>query len=279
MALAVFPQLFDQTLDYVITSGKASFTQMPLGFHTSRGHAGFVLSAVAMLSLVGLARSWLKPGYAWALFFVLSAAMWATDTRGVNLAYLAGLGYIGLRFTGRTLSWRRTGVAAALVLASFIAVSGTITLFDLEPFRSFPNLTSAVRDLSLDEMSQVNAAQELSSGRLEKFEIAVQAIAVRPLLGWGFNGFGISWSYFADWSRGKHQRRLAQVDGERVPVQEVLSTTRVALPTWAQTARSTGGGGYVNKAHNIILDTAVSVGLVGLAYLYCTRLFCDLGGR
>jgi len=276
LGLAVLPQLFDRAIDYTITSGQTypnnSYrmlsdvwkSQMPLGFHTSRGHAGFVLAATATLSLVGLVRSWLRPYYAWALFFVLSVAMWATDARGVSLAYLAGLAYVGLRFAGRALSWRRTGVVLALALASFVALDGARSLFDLQPARSFPSLTSAFRDLSTGEMSQVNAAQELSSGRLEKFEIAVKAIEERPLLGWGFNGFGLSWSYFADWSRGKHQRRLASVDGERIPVQEVLSTTRgnfVYLGTDGQEHR---GRGYVNKAHNIILDTAVSVGIVGL---------------
>ena len=264
LALAVFPQLFDRTLDYTFTNGKVSSSQMPLGFHTSRGHAGFVLAAAATLSLVGLIRSWLRSYYVWVLFFVLSVAVWATDARGVSLAYLAGLAYVGLRFAGRALSWWRTGVVVALALASFAALDGARSLFDLQPARSFPSLTSAFRDLSTGEMSQVNAAQELSSGRLEKFEIAVQAIEARPLLGWGFNGFGLSWSYFADWSRGKHQRRLASVDGERIPVQEVLSTTRgnfVYLGTDGQEHR---GRGYVNKAHNIILDTAVSVGIVGL---------------
>lgn len=275
LALAVLPQVFDWTIDYTETSGQTTSegrlasdmykVQMPTGFHTSRGHAGFVTSAVALLSLVSLARSWLKPRYAWPLFFVISMAMWASDTRGVYLAYLAGLVYVGLRFSGRTLSWQRSGIALALVVASFLTLGGARTLFDAGPFRSFPNLATVLTRASSEEGSTVvNTAAQLSSGRLEKFEVAVKAIRERPLLGWGFNGFGVSWYYFADWSLPAYRAKLATVDGERKNVQRVLNTSRGGFTYIGTDGNEYRGRGYVNKAHNIFLDTAVSVGLLGL---------------
>ena len=57
LAVAMVPQIFDWTVDYTKTSGRISANypemlvstmwkgQMPIGFYTSRGHAGFVLAA------------------------------------------------------------------------------------------------------------------------------------------------------------------------------------------------------------------------------------------
>ena len=282
LAVAVLPQVFNGTLDYTTTDGQFTLgqSQMPIGFHTSRGHAGFVTASVALLGLVGLARAWVKPRYAWVFFFILSTAVWASDTRGVYLAYVAGLAYVGLRFAGRALSWRRTGMTVMLVLLSFFTLGGARALFDAQPFRSFPSLTALLRPAS-NESAALNTAEQLSSGRLEKFEIAVKGIRERPLLGWGFNGFGLSWAYFADWNIPKHRAKLAQVDGESVPVLEILSTTRggfVYLGTDGEEHR--GRRGYVNKAHNIFLDTAVSVGLVGLLiYLVLACFVVWVGAR
>ena len=266
LALAMVPQVFDWTVDYTATSGQVSTRyaemlvstmwkgQMPLGFYTSRGHAGFVLAATAALALVSLLRGWLKPAYAWLLLFLVSFALWSTATRGVYIAYVAGLLYVGWRFAGRGLSWRRATLTLSLSLLGFAALAG-LRGAGVQPHRSVPSLSS----FEVAELSRADA-QTLTSARSELWRSALVGIAERPLFGWGFNGFGIAWPYVGNWREARNQMYLSQ----EVPIAEVESVGHYSFSYLGTDEQLRQGRVRTNKAHNMVLDMGISLGLVGL---------------
>ena len=267
LAVAMVPQIFDWTVDYTATSGQISARypamlvssmwkgQMPLGFYTSRGHAGFVLAATAALALVSLWRGWLKARYAWPLFFIVSFALWATSTRGVYIAYVVGLLYVGWRFARRGLTWRRAASALAVAALAFGTLAGTRALFDVQPHRSLPSLSA----LESGDLSQVDA-QALTSARSELWRSALTGIRQRPLFGWGFNGFGIAWPYIADWQAARNRGLLSQ----NVAIAEVESVSHYTFRYLGTDGQQREGRVRTNKAHDMILDAGLSFGLVGL---------------
>ncbi|MDQ3457929.1 MAG: O-antigen ligase family protein [Deinococcota bacterium] len=270
LAGGIFPQVFDWRLDYTATSGQVSARyptllvstmrqdQMPGGFFTSRGHAGFVLAAASMLALVGLLRGWLKPQLAWPGYTLITLALWATSTRGVTLAFIAGFVYLVWRFWGRAPTRRTLLWAVVLTGLTFGLFEGANSLQTLR-YRDFPSVQADPRTLS--------------SARTHLWETALRAITERPMFGWGFNGFGLSWPFVADWDRYRY--RLS----EGVPVAEIVSVNNNSFRYIGTDGQEYGGGVLTNKAHNLVLDLTVSVGVVGLllyAALFGYALFSTL---
>ena len=266
LACAMFPQALDWRIDYTDTSGQVSsnprmlvssmwITQMPIGFHTSRGHAGFVVAAAAVLALVGLLRGWLKPLYVWPGYFVLTLAVWFTTTRSIFLAFAVGLLWVLARFwhapSRRALLW-----AFLVPLLSFGAYQGASSLFTVET-RSVPALLPSTG-------TDLNTFLSL---RPRLWEPALEAVPMRPLFGWGFDGFGISWPYVADWSQYGYKLPSG------VPVERVLAPSNYGFRYLGTDGAEHQGNIYTNKAHNIFLDTALSVGLVGLLIYSALFLF------
>ena len=72
LALSIFPQVINWTIDYTATSGQlfrdnilASTifqTQQPIGLYSHRGHAAFVLAAVAVLAVTSWQKGWVSNG-------------------------------------------------------------------------------------------------------------------------------------------------------------------------------------------------------------------------
>jgi O-antigen ligase len=255
LALGIFPQVFDWRIDYTATSGQVSASRsyvlvssiwdghMPIGFFSNRGHAGFVLATAAVLALVALLHRWLKPHYAWAVYVVTSLAVVLTSTRGVWLAFAAGILYLIWRFWRQPASRRVLLWAVTPFVLSFAAFLAVNTVFDIQS-RSMPSL-----------QADLNA---LTSERQYLWGMAAQAISERPLIGWGFNGFGIAWAYIADWGRyGEYLSR-------GVPIAEITSVNNYGFSYLGEDGRQLRGRVKTNKSHNIILDTAISIGLLGL---------------
>jgi O-antigen ligase len=268
-AVAVFVQSIDWTIDFTDTSGRIieGFrplqTQsnvfkgfMPIGFTSNRGHVGFILAALAVLVLVCLLRGWLRKRTAWPLYVVFLAAIYLTSTRGVQLALIAGLIYLLVRF------WRSSGgrrvmfiALAPLILGGALLASG---LVGTGQARNLPALSDIVKN-----------PYRFTSARTNFWPSAVDGIQARPLFGWGFNGFGLAWPHVNDFSV-RWRTYLARVpDPERPGKTKPVDVVRI-LRNNHNSFEYLGDNGNVyrvrnvtNKAHNIILDTAVSVGLVG----------------
>ncbi len=274
-ALAIFPQVWDWRLDYTATQGQTYVrcfdaaqtdcyenpdatasgvhrAQMPIGLTSHRGHAAGVL---ALLGLFAAGLYLQRPRGSLLLLFTLAAlALWFTQTRGGWLALWGPL--VALAFF---LAWRRS--PAFLPALGLLAVGGfTYGLYwgagqvGLYETRRFPEL-----GLSL---SQTDA---YSSGRLELWRTAVQALPVRPLLGWGFDGYARAYPYAVDWNGADHHRLPVAL---RPPVRVVLGEDRLIYLEDSQGQRLLAPSPFA-KAHNLLLDLLLSVGLLGgVAYLF-----------
>jgi O-antigen ligase len=101
--------------------------------------------------------------------------------------------------------------------------------------------------------------EHFSSGRLHLWQLSLRGIAERFLWGWGFDGFGIAFPFVADWV-GRHQGYLL----EKVAVAHVLKLDDFTFDYQGIDGKLHAGILITNKAHNLLLDTTLSVGVLGL---------------
>lgn len=121
------------------------------------------------------------------------------------------------------------------------------------------------------QITNVSPANQAASGRVGMAAIALRGIQHRPWLGWGFDGFGIAYPYIHNpsWTP-----KVVSLDPASFEYRRLNGERKVyPIPSF--------------KAHNWLLDTALSVGLVGLLlyaaiWIYSLHLlfkspFRDLG--
>ncbi|MDZ8259844.1 hypothetical protein [Nostoc sp. ChiQUE01b] len=88
--------------------------------------------------------------------------------------------------------------------------------------------------------------------------MANRGISQRPLLGWGMNGFGAVYPYVR---YGRTIAKVIRLDDFSFDYQDKKGQIQAAqLPT--------------TKAHNLILDTILSVGLLGMASYLTLLVWC-----
>ena len=260
LALSLAPQVVDWTIDYTATSGERAYTNklrsgayvtwMPIGTYSHRGHAAVVLAFGGVLALLSLFRGWLKPIFALPLFTVLAFGVYLASTRGATLAFLIGLFYLVMRFPLMRL-WRNLSGQARIALVTVIPlVLAGAFFFALTGggARKMPNLSSGI--------------DNITSGRAYLWRTGYAGIQERPLFGWGYNGFGLSWPFVADWE-DPFKYGLIDRLSENVPVQEVLENNNYNFTYIGTDGERRVGRTYTNKAHNFFIDTILSVGIIG----------------
>lgn len=245
VALSIFPQVFDWRIDYTATSGLVSLSnpqmlestiwqrQMPIGLYSNRGHAAFVLAAVGVLTLLGWRWGWVRPLPATVICILASTGLFYTQVRGGGLALLVGATYLLWHWLWDTSRWW------------IIQRYGTTLCFTSCLF--------AIAALSLKNLEQ------FSSGRLHLWQLSLRGIAERLLWGWGFDGFGIAFPFVADWT-GRHHGYLL----EKVAVAQVFKLDDFTFDYQGTDGKLHTGILIANKAHNLLLDTTLSVGVLGL---------------
>lgn len=267
-ALAVFAQSVNWTLDFTDSSGRIlrelpqdrlSLLEsgifrgwMPIGFTSNRGHVGFVLSALTVLVLVCLTHGWLRNRVAWPLYALFLAAVYLTSSRGVLLAFGVGMVYLLVRFW-RDPKGRRVMLVAftPLVLGGVLLASG---LVGSGLSRTLPPLRTIIEN-----------PFGFTSARSNLWPVAVDGIRARPLFGWGFNGFGLAWPHVNNFDVKWRTYLARQKDNpkKRADVVRIVRNNHSSFEYLGEDGRTYRVPNLTNKAHNIILDTTVSVGLVG----------------
>ncbi len=230
LALSIFPQAINWRIDYTATTGQLIQdnilrstifqNQQPIGLYSHRGHASFVLAAVAIMTFVGWQWQWIDTPKAAIASILIIPALLLTQTRAGLLALLAASIYLLGRQHYKLL------VSATLVCLLVIGITTST-----RQINNFPLI------------------KQITSDRVYLWEMANYGISQRPLLGWGMNGFG------AAYPNVRHSRTIAKVTrlGDfSFDYQDKNGQMQTRqLPT--------------TKAHNLILDTTLSVGLLGMA--------------
>jgi len=284
VGLAVLAQTLDWRLDFTDTMRQEVPTpdpkqpnvllsniwqgQMPIGLTSHRGHAAFVVAAAAVLALVSLLRGWLAGRYAWPLYALSLLGVYLTATRGAQLAFGAGMVYLLFRFW-RVAGARRTLLLAFVPLALGVAgIVGSLTLGGSSGTRALPSLATLFKN-----------PDAFLSMRPDYWRIASAGVRERPLTGWGYNGFGLAFPYVNDFEV-RFKTFLAWEGGEPVDLDRLQGTDHYYFRYFGPDGILYRGRVMSNKAHNLLLDTAVSVGLVGLAlYLLLLGVFLAVTAR
>ncbi|MEH1903334.1 MAG: O-antigen ligase family protein [Nostoc sp.] len=232
LAISIFPQAINWRIDYTATSGQMMQSnilastifqnQQPIGLYSHRGHPSFVLAAVAVMTLVGWQWQWqwINTRLAAIAGTLIIPALLLTQTRAGILALLVATIYLLGRQHYKLL------VRATLVCLLIIGIVST---------------TRQINNLPL--------IKQITSDRVDLWQLANYRISQRPLLGWGMDGFGTAYSYVR---LGKKITKVIRLGDFSFDYQDENGQIKTAeLPT--------------TKAHNLILDTTLSVGLLGMA--------------
>ena len=274
-ALSIVPQIIDWRIDYTATSGQISDFdpqmlesaiwqwQMPIGLYSNRGHVAFVLAAIGLLALLAAFKQWLKPGPCGVIYAMTTATLFCTRNRAGVLAFLAATLYLLWQFWGRYRFPARSRKYLLFGLGS-VVICGAIGLLFVAPIRE--RVQALVSDGGLERFS---------TGRLYLWSLCLKGFFARPFFGWGFNGFGISQLFTADWT----DAHLKYLDNG-IAIARVTGLDDFTFDYLGVDGVSHIGMLITNKAHNYFLDTLVSVGIFGLiAYTLAIAAPCLLARK
>ncbi|HLO50896.1 MAG TPA: O-antigen ligase family protein [Kamptonema sp.] len=90
--------------------------------------------------------------------------------------------------------------------------------------------------------------QQVMSSRSPMWVLSLQGIKKRPFFGWGFDGFGIAYPYIRNPKKMPIVVKLDQFSYDYITIKGQIRTREI--PTY--------------KSHNLILDTTLSIGILGL---------------
>ena len=262
LALAIFVQVYDWRIDFTATSGLVSKSNpqrlrseiwkamMPIGFYTNRGEAALPLAIEALVALLGLLWGWISAPIAGTVYVSVCTALFYTKCRGALLGLLVALIYLLVIF--RSDSTKRLKIIChgfGLLVVSYFLFRMTAVLLT-------PDFTlrSSPRNFKLD-VSNLDS----SIGRLQHWKLGLKGIALKPWFGWGFNGFGTAFPFVGDWT-GEHQGYLLS----NIKVSEILDIGNFSFKYLGADGNEHMGLIMAAKAHNFIIDTAISVGILGL---------------
>ncbi|NJL77667.1 MAG: O-antigen ligase family protein [Richelia sp. RM2_1_2] len=254
LALSIFPQVINWRIDYTATSGQlfkdnilASTifkNHQPIGLYSHRGHASFVLAACSIITLIGWQKKIISQRNAITALTLIIPALFLTQTRAGIIAFVFGFIYWIYQSDFRNRHRSRIIVCTCLISLLFVGtVSSTRQL-------AFNN------QFNLDKYS--GFIKYISSDREMLWERAIRGISMRPLLGWGMNGFGTVYPYIHHGEPVDKVLRLGDFSFDYQDKNGQLK--RKQLPTV--------------KAHNLIFDTTLSVGILGLISYFVLIAFC-----
>lgn len=239
VAISIFPQVINWRIDYTATMGQlikpnilASTIfqgQQPIGLYSHRGHAAFVLAAVAVLLLVSWRWRWISTRKVTLLGSIILLALLLTQTRQAIIALFIGTAFL----LGR--KYYKALITLALICLLIISLAST---------------TRRINNLPL--------LKQITSDRIYLWELASRGISKSPLFGWGFDGFGTAYPYVINFNQTQKIVHLGDFSFDYLDEKGQIHTS--ALPT--------------AKAHNLILDTTISVGILGLLVYLALFIIC-----
>jgi hypothetical protein len=267
LALSILPQMLDWHIDYTSTSGQTDLLnpemlkstiwhrQMPVGFYSNRGHAAYVLAVAGILTLLSVFWRWVTVIPALFLYTLLTIALVCTQTRSGVLATLVATVWLLKRFGNKL---------RALKLPKYFWIIIFINLLLLVCYTFFRSaaILPTTGDTALTSYKNL---ESFSTGRFHLWLLSLKGIFERISIGWGFDGFGIAFPFIADWT-GSHRGYLPP---EKIPIEQIVSLQDFTFKYLGVDGKFYTGILMTNKAHNFLLDTSISIGLLGLSsYLF-----------
>ena len=243
-------------LDYTIHSGQlwpetehvlataVYRNHQPIGLYSHRGYASFTLAMASVLSLVAMRNRWLSARVAIPLIILCSVTLSLSKVRGALLAMLAGWLWLTITAPQRQ-SIRRLLIALSLIgILSFSWATIERRVGNAEIYASTPFEI---------------ALKHFTSDRIYLWKKAWKGILDRPWLGWGFSGYSIADATYLC----PKQSELIALEDYYAYCQLKTNKTKEVIEVATEST----------KAHNLILDKYVSLGVFG-ASSYFLLLNC-----
>lgn len=263
LALSIFPQLIDWSVDYTATSGQISNydnrllksgiwqMQMPVGLYSNRGYAAFVLASISGLGIISTTKHWIAFRLGIASVCLTSLALIATQARAGILALLIGIGcWFANNHYQMILRLRQQLQHIWIIwLCGFVGA-----IFAACIIASVPDAILIWRQATPETL------QDGSTGRFYLWSLAIDGFLVRPWIGWGFNGFGIAHLFVGDWGE-----QLSSYIPEGSSVTQILEISESMFAFVSNDGETYTGSVLTHKAHNLSLDVLLSTGILGLA--------------
>ncbi len=239
LAFSIFPQVLNWKIDYTATSGQLLRdnilvstifqAQQPIGLYSHRGHAAFVLAAVVILAIVAWQWRWISDRNFIICLVLIIPALLLTQTRAAVLALLVATAYL----LGR--KYYKLLIPVALICLVVIGI------------------TTSTR-----QIAGLPAIKQITSDRIYLWQLSGLGIVQRPLLGWGFDGFGIAYPYIYNQQWTPRIVQLNEFSFDYVNKEGQVGTKPIIS----------------SKAHNLILDKILSVGVAGMLCYGALLSFC-----
>ncbi|NJO50693.1 MAG: hypothetical protein HC840_16010 [Leptolyngbyaceae cyanobacterium RM2_2_4] len=243
VALSMYPQLIDWKIDYTLHSGQVwegtehilatavYRDHQPIGLYSHRGFAGFTLSIASVLALVAMKNRWLLPRTALPLVVLYTVTLSLAKVRGAMLGMLAGWFWLCL------IAPQSRRVSQILILLSLIGILSF----------GWATTERRVRNAEIYASTPFEVAlKHFTSDRVYLWQKAWIGFLARPWFGWGFSGYSIA-----------NATQLCPEETNLVAVEDYYAYCRdVDGNVIEMKTEST-------KAHNLVLDQYVSLGLFG----------------
>ncbi|NEP82299.1 MAG: O-antigen ligase family protein [Okeania sp. SIO3B3] len=233
LCLSIFPQIINWQIDYTATMGKLLKDNILVSSifrdHQPIGlysHRGHATFVLVVIGILIL----LNQKHGWLSFptstAILIPIVTALLLSNTRMAIIIGL-ISAVYLNGR----KYQKLLICLTLVGLLVVGLTTTT------RKIPGLSPL---------------KQITSDRIHLWKIASRGIRQRPFLGWGFDGFGIAYPYSKNQSQ-KHKPNVIRLEDFSYDIlgKDGQIKTKL-LPTY--------------KAHNLILDTTLSVGILGMLF-------------
>ncbi|MEG3974291.1 O-antigen ligase family protein [Microcoleus sp. herbarium8] len=251
LSLSIFPQIIDWRIDYTATMGQIIRADV----NASSIFQG--QQPIGLYSHRGHAAIVL------ALIIITTIVGWFSRFITTKLTVITLI----LTVPALLLTSTRSAILAVMVATAYllrgkyykvligITLTGVIAV----------GIMTVTRPL---DWSKPTIAQIMSS-RSPMWTLSARGIKKRPLFGWGFDGFGIAYPYIRNPQVTPIVINLNEFTYDYINIKGEISTRQI--PTY--------------KAHNWILDTTLSVGILGLlagmalwGYYVCLALNSSLRG-
>ncbi|WP_293271561.1 MULTISPECIES: O-antigen ligase family protein [unclassified Microcoleus] len=230
LSLSIFPQIIDWRIDYTATMGKQIRGDV-LASSIFQGQQPIGLYSHRGHAAIVLALTAITAIFGWFWRF--------TNTKLTAITLI--LAVPALLFTST-----RSAIVALIVACAYLL--GRQYYKILTGIALMGTLAAGIMTLNRPLNWQKPSIEQVVSSRSPMWELAARGIKKRPLFGWGFDGLGIAYPYIRNPQVTPRVVNLNEFTYDYINIKGEISTREI--PTY--------------KAHNWILDTTVSVGILGL---------------
>jgi hypothetical protein len=231
LSLSIFPQIIDWRIDYTATMGKL-IREDVLASSIFQGQ-----QPIGLYSHRGHAAIVL------ALTAITAIVGWFGRFTNTKLTAIT----LFLTVPALLLTSTRSAIVALIVACAY--------LLDHRPYYKILTGIALMGAIAVGIMTlnrplnwQKPTMEQVMSSRSPMWELSARGIKKRPLFGWGFDGLGIAYPYIRNPQVIPRVVKLNDFTYDYINIKGEISTREI--PTY--------------KAHNWILDTTVSVGILGL---------------